>query len=113
MPITMNPVPLGKVAVAAAGTPVRLTANFPSDSEFEQMVVSKLNIQALTDNTGPLYLGYADMNRTTLAGVLAIIPQGSTWAFGEYNALNTIKPHDLYLDADNNGDAGLVSAHIR
>lgn len=113
MPITSNPVPLGKVTVAAAGTPVRLTNNFVSDPDHMNALVSKLNVQALTDNTGPVYLGYAGMNRTTLAGVLAIIPQGSTWTFGEFNALNTIKPHDLYLDADNNGDAALVSAHIR
>lgn len=113
MPITRNPVPLGKVEVAAAGTPVKLTSNFAADAEIDRMVVSKLSVQALTGNQGPVYLGYAGMSRTTLEGVIAIIPAGTTWNFGEFNALNTLKPSDLFLDADNNDDAALVAAHIR
>jgi len=112
MPFNRNPFPLGKVT-ATTTTPARLTANFLSDAEITGMIASKIDLKALSGNNGDIYLGYSDMDRATLAGVIALISPGGTWSYSDATSLNSINPHDLYIGVDVNGDGVLATAHVR
>jgi hypothetical protein len=112
MPLDRNPFPLGKVTTNA-GTPVALTNNFSSDTAVTGVLTSKLSIQALTDNVGSVYLGYADMNKSTLAGVLAILAPGDGWPYYDATSLGVIKASDFYIDVETNGDGILASFDVR
>lgn len=96
----------GKITVATAGTPVRCTIN-------ESVPATRFGVQSISvygpaGNTGNIYLGTATMNRSTFAGVYAIIPKG-TWASGVINlAPAGINANELYIDADNSNDTALV-----
>lgn len=113
MPITNNPVPLGKVTVSTAGTPVLAIANFSSDSDFTSLYANKLEVAALPSNSGMIYVGYSGMNRSSLAGVIAMIQPGGSWIFTENAGMNVFDVSRLYLDADTDSNAALVTAHIR
>ena len=88
----------GKTAVTTAGTPVQLVA--PTG-------VSKgkwMTIQPLSTNTGNIYVGNRGLNKSTLAGVMAILaPTAVPFPiFVEGPALNV---EDIWIDGDTNGNA--------
>lgn len=64
---------LGKVAVLAAGTPVRATSN--QSSPTDRFGCQTMFFQQIETNTGKIYVcDRADANTTTGVGVLATIP---------------------------------------
>lgn len=88
----------GKKAVAAAGTPVQLSA--PSGIQKGKYIT----IQALATNTGNIYVGNAGLNKGTLAAVMAILGPTANplQIFTDGPSLN---PEDLWIDGDTNGNA--------
>lgn len=108
MPINRNPFPLGKVTVTA-GVPKQIVENFKTDTDIVNKLVAKVEVCALPDNTGNVYLGYSDMNTTTLAGVIRILGAGDSWNLSSGVKLNFIDVDKLYIDADNTG-AGVYSS---
>jgi hypothetical protein len=104
---------LGKLAVPTAGTPVQLysllaAANFPFKAYHAIM------LQANFNNTGKIYIGNAQMNKTTLVGccaVLAIPTVAGAQSFGMALPLSPagVDITALYLDADVNGESVLGS----
>lgn len=98
----------GKVTVATAGTPVRVTSNESVPSA--RYGVQSLTVQALAGNSGTnIYVGNSTMNKSTLAGVYAIVPKGSSSYVVIIEAPAGINANEIYLDADTNGDSALVA----
>ena len=110
---------LGKVTVAAAGTLAQATANETTPSA--RYACQTLFFQQLADNTGKIYIcDRQNANRTTLVGVLAVIPAPTLT-----NQVATILPYasvtvpsapaalsanQFWIDVDNSGESCLVSA---
>jgi hypothetical protein len=113
MAILNNPAALGKVAVAAAGTPVSILTNFSSNDAYTNLQSNKITIQALNSNSQKLYIGFSNMDPSTYEGVLVELNPGETWSITDPSAANVFDVNKYYLDADVNGEAGLVSAHVR
>jgi hypothetical protein len=106
---------LGKVTVPAAGTPVRSTANLTDPTR--RYAVHGVLIQALTGNTGKVYIGTTGLNKSTLANVFAVLAIPTTNQLPTFSAALTLAPNaitldDLYLDADINGEGVLVTALV-
>jgi len=98
---------LGFVAVSSAGTPVPLSGS--------SLVVRAFRVQprknSTTENTGIVYLGNSALVKSTGVGVYAILTQEQTE--GELISAASLGSADIdlsqvYLDADNSGDAVLV-----
>lgn len=68
-------------------------------------------------NTGQIYLlqaaqGSGSGNRSDSGAILAIIGSGNNYQFPpEGMSFDWFSPYYLYLDGDNNGDGGLVTAY--
>lgn len=102
----------GKVTVSAAGTPVRATLN--ESDPTARYAVQSVTVFALAGNTGTnIYVGSSAMNKTTLAGVYAIVSKGNNTSATIVEAPAGIMVNELYLDADTSADAALVSATIQ
>jgi len=105
---------LGKITVASAGTPVRLTSvlAIPGNHVPAQGVV----IQALSGNTGKIFIGLSTMNKTTLAGVLFILAVPTTNIIPSFSVsqLSTagVGVEDLWIDADNTAE-GVTAAYVQ
>lgn len=102
----------GKVTVTSAGTPVRLTTNESTPSA--RLGCHAFMVESLSTNTGKIFIGTSGMNKTTLAGVVAIlaIPTSNilpVFTVGFSGAPNAFNLADYYVDADNSGEAVLVS----
>lgn len=98
----------GKVTVTTAGTPVRATLNESTPSA--RVGLQSFTVFALLGNTGAnIYVGSSAMNKTTLAGVYAIVPKGTSAGAIINLAPTGINLNEIYLDADTSGDAALVS----
>lgn len=113
MALSYNPFPLGKVTVASAGVPVRITNNFLSTSDVTDSLASKIEITALSGNTGNIYIGYSGMNTSTMAGVLKELLPGDSWGISDVGAPNVFKPHDIYIDSAEDGDSAICMFHTR
>ena len=100
---------LGKVTVTTTGTPVRATVN--QSSPTARLGVQSISVQALAGNSGTnIYVGSSSMNRSTLAGVYCIVPKGSLVPMTIQNAPAGINANEIFIDADTDGDAALISA---
>lgn len=109
----------GKVAVVAAGTPVQVpvpsTVAGPGAPGLS--TVHAFLISALAGNAGKVYIGLAGMNKSTLVGVLVVLPVPTTnliptFAVSLTQAANALSLSDLWIDADTNGDGVLVSGVV-
>ncbi len=99
---------LGKITVASAGTPVVCTTNETAPTA--RLGVQSINVFALAGNSGTnIYVGSATMNKSTLAGVYAIVPKGNDVSAVVINAPAGINANEVYIDADTTNDAALVS----
>lgn len=107
--IDHNPFSYGKITTNI-GTKRALTYNFAADSVVVAAPMSFISIKALPANTGDVYVGYSDMNTTTLVGVLYIIGPGESVGIGHPN-ISTIYPRDLYIDVSVNGEGVLASGY--
>lgn len=99
----------GKVTVTTAATPVRITIN--ESSPAARYGIQTLSVQALAGNSGTnIYVGSAAMVPSTLVGVYAIVPKGASASASIIMAPAGLNANEIYLCADTDGDAALVSA---
>lgn len=95
------------ITVTNTGTPVRVTT--------DPDVAWRIVIAAKPNNTQRIYVGLAGMNKATLS---QIIHRPLTATGGEIElrsrdgAGNELRPSDLYIDADVNGEGALVTWYI-
>lgn len=104
---------LGKVTVAASGTPQRLTAN-QSDPTARYACKSFL-VQTWHDNTDLVYIGTSDIDRSTGVGVEAILPVPTSNTLPTFSATHDDAPaafdlSQIWVDVDTSGEAVIVSA---
>lgn len=98
---------IGKVTVTTAGTPVRVTST--------KTGAQAIMVQAWHANTGKIFVGTsASMNKTTGAGVLAMIPAPTTGVIPTASFSIPLAPvgmdaSDLWIDADTNGEGCIVT----
>ena len=97
---------LGKVTVATAGTPVKVT---PAITRCHSILV-----EVLPTNTGKIYIGDSTMNKSTLVVVFAILAIPTTNILQSFSATLSYAPDafdasKIFLDADVNGEGALVS----
>ena len=103
---------LGAVTVPTPGTPVRATINRADPSK--PIPCHGIMFEALPANTGFVYIGQQNMNRSTLEGVYAVIPVPSTNILPSFSTALTLAPNGLgahlfWVDADNPTDGVLVT----
>lgn len=106
---------LGYVTVAAAGTPVRATANEADPTA--RMPAQAVSFQARPTNTGLIYIGdRQSMDPATGEGILAILAapaDATTGPFASYaaslpNVPAGINASGLWIDASINGQSVVV-----
>lgn len=110
---------LGLVSVATAGTEVRATST--QSDPTARIGVQAVQFQVRPANTGLIYIGTADLDKSTGAGVLAVLPapaSATTGAFAsasfsEVNAPAGMNVADFYLDSTVNGDGVFVSYTVQ
>jgi hypothetical protein len=111
---------LGRVLVAAAGTPVAATSNFTAGTpETVRVPTQSIMFQALPANAGVVYIGLKGFTKSGvgLTGELAILPKPVSASTGPFTSASFSIPlapaglnaNDLYVDADTNGDGVLVT----
>jgi hypothetical protein len=104
--MTINPI--GKLSVAASGTPVPLSTD-------PTLTASKLFFQSIPGFTGKTYVGSANMVKATLAGVTRILAPNPSGGFSEnfyiesQDGENGIRLIDYAVDADVSGEGVLVT----
>lgn len=112
----------GKITVAAAGTPVAVSAYIPSTvsgplgAQGNKTVHAWL-IQALSTNVGKVYIGLSTLNKSTLAGVIVTLPVPTTNLLPSFSCsltegANALPLDDLYIDADNANDGVTISGVV-
>jgi len=102
----------GKVVVAAAGTPVRITTNRPQPTN--HVPLQSVSVQALSGNSGAnIYVGGPGLVKATLVDCYAIVLKGSLVPIVINLAPASINGEDIYIDADSSGDAALVSGTVQ
>lgn len=103
----MNPFPMGAIT-PTPGTPKAITSNFAGGLAFKN--VKALIVQAPVGNTGVMYVGRSNLNRSTLDGVVSIVNQGETktvpYSMTGDNSIDTSK---FFTDSDTAGDKLLVA----
>jgi len=94
----------GPITVPVPGSPVSISAALP-DPKTRTLKVYAALFQALPANTGKIYIGKSTLNKTTLAGVAAVLSIPTANLIPSFGMSLTIAPAgvdltDLYLDAD-------------
>lgn len=105
-------VSLGATTVPVPGTPVRLALPM----SLQPPTVHALLIEALPDNTDVVYIGVAGMDKSTLAGVIIVLPAPTvniipTFSASIAQAANGLPVGDLYVDAAQ-ADEGVVASAL-
>lgn len=103
---------LGKIT-ATPGTPVRLTSN--QSTPAARYPVHSFLCEAVSSNTGNVYIGGPSLNRATLADVFCVLPIPTTNLLPSFSATVSYAAAafnlaDIYLDTDVAGEGVLVSA---
>ncbi len=111
----------GKVVVGTAGTPVQIgplptVVAGPLGAQ-GLSTVHAFVIQALSGNTGKIYIGLAGLNKSTLVGVLVVLPVPTanlipTFSASLTAAANALSLTDLWFDADNGGEGVTISGVV-
>lgn len=103
---------LGKVTVAAAGTPVRATKNRTDPTA--NFYVHGYAIQRLKNNAGDVYVSLSSTDdRSTLSKILCILSAAQpSFSAGIGIELNGTNMSDVYIDADNPGDGVTIAVLI-
>jgi len=96
----------GKKTVTTAGTIVQVTTT-PTNC-------NQLFIQALTANTGKIYIGLSTLVKATLVGALFVLPIPTANILPVYNPVapvadGAIDLATIWLDSDVNGEGVLIS----
>ena len=93
---------LGRVNVAAPGTPVPLATD-------PAITASKLFVQAVPGLTGKMYLGARTMSKTSLAGIARVLSPGESFFLESQDGADTIRLKDYAIDAGVAGEGLLVT----
>ena len=106
---------LGRVIVTAHDVPVRLTVNEADPTQ--RLECHAFMVEALSDNTGKVYVGSETMNTETLAGVYAVLSVPSANTIPSFSAtisyaINPLNVAEVFLASDNDGEGALVSAMV-
>ncbi len=102
---------LGPIAVSVPGVPVRLSATVATADANgfantpHHFTCHAVLLQALPTNTGRVYIGTQAMNRSTLAGVAAVLAIPTDNSLPSFSIAHTLAPAgvdlaELYVDAD-------------
>ena len=101
-----NPTALGKVTVDAAGTPEKLTKNFPdldpatpSPEAVHARHCKSIFVQALNSNSDLIIVGKRGMVTATGVNVLAELSAGQSYSLWMNDAPNAFDIGDFELDA--------------
>ncbi len=103
---------LGRVVVATAGTPVRLTANEADPTA--RVAAHSITVQAWHANVDVVYIGDREaMVRATGVGVLEVLPIPVAGGFIKFTVTHVNAPvgfnvANLWLDVDTNDEGVLV-----
>ena len=111
---------LGKVVVAAGGTPVPVTQNLTAAEIANPASVQSIVVQTLPANTGLIYVrakGPLGDDRTTRRWTIAILPVPVSATQGPFASVTLSVPvipaslalGDIYIDAAVNGEGALVT----
>lgn len=108
---------LGKITVVTAGTPIQTTTNVNNGVSTFRQAAHSFMVEVLAANTGKVYVGIQTMNRTTLAGVFAVLAAPTTNILPTFTATVSFSAAsfnmaDIWLDVDNSGEGALVSIVI-
>lgn len=110
----MSMLSLGKVTVAAAGTITRATVNQANPAA--QISCQSISFQALSTNTGKIYVGLSSLVKATLVGGLDVIAAPTTNLLPAYvvSSLSAagLNAADFWLDADNSGEGVLIGLYV-
>lgn len=107
---------LGKITVPTPGSPVPLQAEAPTG--LASQTCHGYIIQALSTNTGKIYIGDSTLNKATLAGVFCVlaIPTNNLFPSFSSSVGNAAGPAfnlaTIYIDADNAGEGVVASAVV-
>lgn len=101
---------IGPLRVVTPGVPVRATSTITVDAgglnnQPARFACHAALFQALAANTGKVYIGTVDMNKSTLAGVAAVLAVPTANAIPAFSIALTLAPagvdlSELYVDAD-------------
>lgn len=102
----MNVVPLGRITVTSAGTPVRATATATP--------CFAVIFTPVAGNAGATHVGISTLVKSTGVGVIkTLLKPGATGVSDELRITapegNLLNAADYYVDADTSADAVLVS----
>jgi hypothetical protein len=100
--------PFAEVYVPSAGTPVQVSP--------ATLNCNTVYFQALPGNSGKIYIGLSNLNKTTLVGCLRVlVPPPATppyldyWETGSKVAYAALDLKTIYIDADDSEDGVLIS----
>lgn len=115
----MAAIPLGKVTVASAGTPVQATSaqSVPS----ARVGCQSLQFQVAPANSGVVYIGDSTLNVSSGVGILAVLPKPTaattgpfaSATFTEVNAPAGLNAADFYIDSTSTNDVVFVSCTVQ
>lgn len=105
---------LGKIS-AIPGTPVKVTNNQASPNT--HLACGSIMIQTLSSSTGKVYVGLANMDKTTGVGVIAVLPIPTVNSIPAFSAGNPtaqagINANELYIDGESTSD-GVIASIVR
>lgn len=105
----MTVTPLGKIACAVPGTPVRVTATF---TPCQEIIVTPVGA-----NAGASYFGTSTLVKSTFVGVVKQFLKPAATGLQDVLKIscpagNQLNAADFYIDADTAADALLVSVVI-
>lgn len=110
----MSMLSLGKITVASAGTIVRTTVNQSNPAAV--LGCQSISFQALSTNTGKIYVGLSSLVKATLVGGLSVLAAPTVNLFPAYvvSSLSVagLNAADFWLDADNNGEGVLIGLYV-
>ncbi len=106
--------------MAAAGTPVNVPVPVlpgAGSAVSPLTTVHALVIEALSGNTGKIYIGLVGMDKSSLKGVLMVLPVPTANLIPSFSisltaAANALSVTDLWFDADTNGEGVIISGVI-
>jgi hypothetical protein len=111
----------GKVTVTTSGTPVQIptlpaVVTGPLGPQ-GLTTVHAFIIQALSGNAGKIYIGLSGMSKSSLVGVLVVLPVPTanlipTFSVSLTEAANALSLTDLWFDADNSGEGVTISGVV-
>lgn len=112
---------VGKLSVAVAGTPQKVTdfqayKDALSEVKLSQqfLTVQAVLFQAWKANTGVVYIGKSSLNKTTGVGMAATLAAPTTTSIPSFGASNHLAPAGIdlsafYLDADVSGEGPIMT----